>query len=483
MKSSAWGHALLATAFLTAPTLAAQRPGGVEVGAFGSLGSFTPRFDLQVGTGGGGRLGYFLGPAWEIELEGSVERVTVEGGGKRIPLTLAGVQALYNFGDDRRTLYLVGGYARPRFRGTPPGRFSDNAAVLGIGGRMFLGYRLALRADFRGLYTFSSHLPPTRGAGHMLATAGLTYFTVGGPPPDGDADGVPDTRDACPLTPPGATVDRKGCPSDSDSDAHFDGLDRCPNTPLGAFADSHGCPLDSDGDGVFDGFDQCPNTAAGLSVDARGCPRDSDGDGVDDEGDRCPSTPAGTPVDETGCPRDGDKDGVHDGLDRCPDTRSGAAVDAVGCPIATDSDGDGVDDSQDKCPGTPSGTPVDPLGCPTLFRNGREALVLYGVTFATDKSRLETESYGVLDQVAASLVANPGVRIEIAGYTDSTGSTARNMRLSAARAQAVRAYLARRGVAPERMRTKGYGPANPVASNATPEGRAQNRRVELHRVF
>jgi len=483
MKRSAWVQALLAAAFLTESPLAAQRPGGVEVGAFGSLGSFTPRFDLQVGAGGGGRLGYFLGPAWEIELEGSVERATVEGGGKSIPLTLAGVQALYNFGDDGRTWYLVGGYARPQFRGTPPGRFSDNAAVLGVGGRMFFGHRFALRVDIRGLYTFSSHLPPTRGAGHMLATAGLTFFTVGGPPADGDADGVRDTRDACPLTPPGAIVDRTGCPSDSDSDGHLDGLDRCPNTPVGAFADSHGCPVDSDGDGVFDGFDQCPNTAAGLSVDPRGCPRDSDGDGVDDASDRCPNTPAGTPVDETGCPRDGDKDGVHDGLDRCPNTPAGAAVDAVGCPIATDSDGDGVDDSRDKCPGTPSGTPVDALGCQILFQNAREALVLYGVTFETGKSRLEVESYGVLDQVAASLVANPDVRIEVAGYTDSTGSRARNTRLSAARAQAVRAYLARRGVAPDRMRTKGYGPANPVASNATPEGRAQNRRVELHQLF
>lgn len=73
-----------------------------------------------------------------------------------------------------------------------------------------------------------------------------------------------------------------------------------------------------------------------------------------------------------------------------------------------------------------------------LFRTDREALVLYGVTFETGRSRLEAESSGVLDQVAASLVANPGVRIEIAGYTDSTGSTARNTRLSAALSRASR---------------------------------------------
>jgi len=72
------------------------------------------------------------------------------------------------------------------------------------------------------------------------------------------------------------------------------------------------------------------------------------------------------------------------------------------------------------------------------------------------------------------------VRIEIAGYTDSTGSSATNTRLSAARAGAVQAYLRQRGVPAERMRVAGYGPANPTASNATPEGRARNRRVELH---
>jgi outer membrane protein OmpA-like peptidoglycan-associated protein len=157
-------------------------------------------------------------------------------------------------------------------------------------------------------------------------------------------------------------------------------------------------------------------------------------------------------------------------------------VDSSGCQVSQDSDGDGVDDSKDKCPGTPAGTKVDALGCAILFTPARTALVLQGVTFETGRSALKPESYAVLDQVGASLNANMDVRIEIAGYTDNTGSARGNVTLSQARADAVRAYLASKGVMPDRMVSKGYGAASPLATNTTAAGRAQNRRVELHRL-
>jgi OOP family OmpA-OmpF porin len=112
----------------------------------------------------------------------------------------------------------------------------------------------------------------------------------------------------------------------------------------------------------------------------------------------------------------------------------------------------------------------------------RPTLILQGVNFQTGRSVLTTSSYAALDQVAASLVANPEIRIEIAGYTDSTGRRPMNLRLSMARAAAVRAYLARRGVSPMRMQARGYGASGYIAPNRTPEGRAQNRRVELHKL-
>ena len=76
---------------------------------------------------------------------------------------------------------------------------------------------------------------------------------------------------------------------------------------------------------------------------------------------------------------------------------------------------------------------------------------------------------------------NPDINVEVSGHTDNTGASATNLRLSQARADAVRAYLATKGVAPERMVAKGYGPAQPIAPNTTSAGRAQNRRVELRR--
>jgi outer membrane protein OmpA-like peptidoglycan-associated protein len=319
-----------------------------------------------------------------------------------------------------------------------------------------------------------------------------------GCPHDSDGDGVLDGIDQCPNTPAGTQVDAKGCPLaappalDSDGDGVPDTIDKCPNTPAGAKVDANGCPIDSDHDGVWDGLDKCPDTPAGATVDANGCPHDSDGDGVLDGIDQCPNTPPGTPVDATGCPLDSDKDGVPDNLDKCPNTPVGIKVDANGCPIEHDSDGDGVPDSRDRCPNTPKGARVDQYGCMLLFEEhapaapgappARPTLILQGVNFQTGRSVLTAESYAILDQVAASLVANPEIRIEIAGYTDSTGRKLTNLRLSMGRAGAVQHYLARKGVSPMRMRARGFGATGYIAPNATPEGRAQNRRVELHKM-
>jgi OOP family OmpA-OmpF porin len=240
---------------------------------------------------------------------------------------------------------------------------------------------------------------------------------------------------------------------------------------------------DSDSDGVPDSLDKCLGTPLGDKVDANGCslPRDSDGDGVVDANDRCPNTRVGVKVDANGCPIDSDGDGVADSLDKCPNTPAGDAVDASGCSLPKDADGDGVLDANDRCPRTPVGTRVDALGCPVLFSGGSRSLVLQSVTFQTGSAMLTASSSGPLDQVALSLRAHPEIRVEIAGYTDDQGPLDDNRRLSQARAEAVRAYLLRRAVPAAQLTARGYGSANPLDSNATPAGRARNRRVELHR--
>jgi outer membrane protein OmpA-like peptidoglycan-associated protein len=299
---------------------------------------------------------------------------------------------------------------------------------------------------------------------------------------DTDRDGVADRKDDCPGTPAGAVVDRDGCAIDSDGDGVADGIDRCPDTPAGWPVDSVGCPLDADDDGVPDGRDDCPGTAPGTTVDERGCPLDSDGDGVHDGIDACPDTPAGARVDQRGCPLDGDDDGVFDGIDACPDTPAFVHVDERGCPI--DSDGDGVFDGIDRCPQTERGIRVDEYGCPVvrpLFET-RSQLVLEGVGFGLDSDRLTPESRERLDEVAASLLAWPEVRVEVGGYTDTSGSDSYNLELSKRRAEAVRAYLIFQGVPAEQLVARGYGEAEPIADNGTRSGRARNRRVELKRL-
>ncbi len=108
-----------------------------------------------------------------------------------------------------------------------------------------------------------------------------------------------------------------------------------------------------------------------------------------------------------------------------------------------------------------------------------QKLVLEGVNFDFDKSTLRQEDIGSLDDDVEALKAWGDVNIEVAGHTDSMGSDEYNMKLSQQRAEAVRNFLISRGVAADRLTAKGYGEAQPVADNATEEGRFKNRRVEL----
>jgi OOP family OmpA-OmpF porin len=199
---------------------------------------------------------------------------------------------------------------------------------------------------------------------------------------------------------------------------------------------------------------------------------DADGDGVRDSLDLCPDTPAGTPVNGLGCARDTDLDGVPDVRDRCPGTPPGRPVDAFGCE--PDTDADGVINRLDACPGTRAGAKVDARGCPPP-----EVLRLEGVHFALDRAVLTPAARMILRGVAARLKARPGIRVEVAGHTDDQGTDLYNLRLSQRRAEAVRDFLAARGVPADALSARGYGEREPVAGNDLPADRARNRRVEL----
>jgi OOP family OmpA-OmpF porin len=178
---------------------------------------------------------------------------------------------------------------------------------------------------------------------------------------------------------------------------------------------------------------------------------------------------------------DSDGDGVADDRDNCPGTPAGVAVGEDGCPL--DSDGDGVTDDMDQCPGTPVGVEVDEVGCPkTVLGGGARSWTFNNITFDLNKAVIQASSYEVLDEIAAALKADPQLRVTIEGHADSTGEQAYNQDLSQRRAEAVVEYLAGQGVDASRLSAKGYGEDRPIADNATPEGRAKNRRVQLTRI-
>ncbi|MEZ4526716.1 MAG: OmpA family protein [Desulfobacterales bacterium] len=134
-----------------------------------------------------------------------------------------------------------------------------------------------------------------------------------------------------------------------------------------------------------------------------------------------------------------------------------------------DEDDDKVPDALDKCPGTPPGARVDERGCWVLHIN-----------FDFDKSVIKAQYYPALDEVVQIMNKYSYLNVEVEGHTDSVGTDAYNQKLSERRANAVKNYLVNKGgINPSRLTTVGYGESKPATSNATREGRAKNRRVEL----
>lgn len=284
-------------------------------------------------------------------------------------------------------------------------------------------------------------------------------------------------------------------PQDQDDDGIEDKVDRCPTEPedFDGFEDDDGCPdLDNDGDGISDVDDGCPDLAEDFDgfEDDDGCPDlDNDGDGIPDVEDRCPNEPEDFDgfEDSDGCPdvlQDSDNDGVPDDMDKCPLKAEDVDgfQDEDGCPDL-DNDLDGILDADDQCPNEPEtfNGYNDEDGCPDE-RPIEQKFILRGVNFESGSAALTPDSYSILDQVVRSLMAYPEVKVEIRGYTDSVGSWEYNLDLSQRRADAVKQYLLNSGISPDRLVTKGYGEANPVASNKTASGRAENRRIEFHRL-
>jgi outer membrane protein OmpA-like peptidoglycan-associated protein len=222
-------------------------------------------------------------------------------------------------------------------------------------------------------------------------------------------------------------------------------------------------------------------------------PSDRDHDGIVDADDACPDMAGERTSDPktNGCPPpppDRDHDAIADVDDACPDVAGERTSDPKtnGCPPAPrDRDKDGIVDADDACPDEPGKPSPDPKknGCPIAFVKDDQIQIVDQVKFATGSAAIlpGKESEDVLRAVLGVLKAHPEIsKVRIEGYTDNVGNPNGNRALSAMRAASVVAWLAKNGVERSRLSSAGFGADRPIDSNATPEGRQNNRRVEFH---
>lgn len=211
-----------------------------------------------------------------------------------------------------------------------------------------------------------------------------------------------------------------------------------------------------------------------ILVDRYGCAAvpDADQDGVADVNDRCADTPALAKVDMHGCPLDSDRDGVPDYKDDCANTPAGTLVDGFGCPLDLDADGKIM--GSDSCLTLARGDKVDMSGCSVTAKTL--------VTFAHGSTAIGSAQAKALKELAVFIKANGGVRFQIQGHADESGSAAANVNLSNRRAQEVRAFLLGQGVKSAQLNAVGYGATRPTAYNLHQDKLRQplNRRVEIH---
>jgi outer membrane protein OmpA-like peptidoglycan-associated protein len=342
---------------------------------------------------------------------------------------------------------------------------------------------------------WTGHFPIGIGAEFALSDMVLLDFSIGGAYSTSyDLNNYDDGNnlvDAYYNVTLGLTITGESCESDKD----MDGLGKCEEEKLGTSPKNP----DTDGDGLTDGEEVMVFKTNPLSTDSDldglsdfaeikqyktdPLKADTDGDGLNDgeEVNKYKTDPLNVDTDKDGL-TDGDEvikyktdptmvdtdgDGLNDGEEVQNYTTN---------PLMKDTDGGSVDDGIEVKRGT---NPLDPsddvvkVGVP---------IILEGITFATGKADITPESENTLRKALKTLTTYSDIIVEIAGYTDNVGSDASNQKLSEKRANAVRDWLVREGVNPERIKAVGYGESNPIASNDTPEGKQKNRRIEFKRI-
>jgi outer membrane protein OmpA-like peptidoglycan-associated protein len=419
MRASELRAAALSIAILTSPA-AAQGVGAFEFGLFGQASYFDQSLRLDQARGGPGiRFGFFALPNIELEAEGVFVPTDGPNGQHVYYIPLRG-RVLLNLPAQEHIAFLLGGgYVRNEYRHDAD--FHDDGITGLVGAHLGLPGPTTIR-----LASYLDYIPsPSNGAGYHLnwgLQVGLNFIFGGRPA------AVTHRREPAPVAPPADSL------------------------AMGARADSLARAARADSLRLRAARDSVAQAARAQQEKLR--------DSVRLAEQRANARQQALRDSLTAATRD---DSIRTAAlrDSLRLTQNRARIASIRDSLARMALRDSL----------------------RLLMTQRQARVtLRGVNFELGKAVLLPISRDVLNEVARSLVANPTVRVEVAGHTDSTGSRAVNERLSLARAESVKAFLIENGVAADRMEVQGYASTQPVASNKTVSGRAQNRRVELRRI-
>jgi outer membrane protein OmpA-like peptidoglycan-associated protein len=345
-----------------------------------------------------------------------------------------------------------------------------------------------LQIDINGSinYSFTDNIVTNRftdsdGGGLNDAWWGIfasVSYTVFGGDNDADKDGLLKSVEKQLGTNPNK--------ADTDGDGLSDGdeVNKYHTNPLKVDSDNDNLPdkdeiivyktnpnkTDTDGDGLSDGDEV-------LKYNTNPLKTDTDGDGLSDGDEVLKYKTDPLKVDTDG-------DGLSDGDEVLKHKTD---------PLKADTDGDGISDGDEvlkfktnpldpKDPPKEVAKPVETPKAVALNAEVGKAIVLEGVVFKVGSSTVGASSDSILARALKTFLDNPTMEVEIRGYTDNTGDAKKNVKLSQTRADAVKTWMMKRGVPANRISSKGYGSADPIATNTTEEGRAQNRRIEFIRI-
>ena len=348
------------------------------------------------------------------------------------------------------------------------GKSSSPYIPFGVGFETFMAKNSALSFDlgYRALNQHTENVATGSADAFLIMKLGMTFFFGSNEEDDDDNDGLSNGKEvALGLNPKNPDTDGDGL---TDGDEIF----KYKTDPT---------KRDTDGDGLNDGDEIWRFRTDPLRADT-----DKDGLSDGDEVSIYNTDPLKV---------DTDKDGLSDGEEVLtyhtdplkPDTDDDGLTDASELfgyktdPLNPDTDGGGVNDGAEVKRGTNPLRREDdrPKADSRTTAAPDFSLSAKGIRFEQNSAEFTRASEFFLAEVSDVLSKNAQLQIEIRGYTDDRGSSEKNYKLSMDRASAVKQWLVNRGIAETRMSVKGYGSENPIASNRTPKGREQNRRIEI----